>query len=123
MKKEKYSVNIKISNLTLAQSIAIEDFLATWQSLGSLGSSRWTSFFADGDGNFRPKILYNGVKPRHTSILTKDEIWEHSDYKIDFDTIAWKLRDLPNTRKREIKHLKRHWLINWLLYKFKRKKK
>ncbi len=29
------------------------------QSLGNLGSSRMVSFYADGDGDFRPKFQWN----------------------------------------------------------------
>lgn len=96
---DRRTIHVEISNLTRAQAIAIEDLLATWQSLGSLGASRWTSFFADGDGNFRPKCSIDGRKAEVTALLTKDERWTHSepldltDYRIDFDRIAWKLRE------------------------------
>lgn len=57
------SMIIEITNLTIAQKMAIEDMLSYWILLGSVGSSRWTSFFADGDGNFKPKITVNGNDP------------------------------------------------------------
>jgi hypothetical protein len=87
------TIHIEISNLTEAQAIAIEDMLATWAMLGSQGSSRWTSFYADGDGNFRPKVLVNCQKAKQTELLTKEEKWKGSEYRIDFDKIAWKLRE------------------------------
>lgn len=92
-KRDKITAHIQIRNLTVAQSIALEDMLATWQQLGSLGASRWTSFFADGDGNFRPKILYNGHIAQKTQLLDEDDTWKGSDYRIDFDAIAWKIHE------------------------------
>lgn len=92
-------MNIKITNLTLAQKIAIEDMLATWIQLGSMGASRWTCFFADGDGNFHPDIKINEKKPTLTEFVSADERWKteiygiNEAYKIDFDWIAWRLKD------------------------------
>jgi len=96
MSKERLKVTIEIDNLTKAQKIALEDMLATWMFLGNIGSSRWTSFFADGDGNFRPKILVNGEKPKYTDLIDEKMKWptgRHGSYGIDFDWIAWKLRE------------------------------
>ena len=86
------TLDIKIENLTEAQAIAIEDMFQTWVSLGSAGSSRWTCFFADGDGNFHPKITVNGNPPVATTLLRDDQKWRGDEYRIDFDTIAWFLR-------------------------------
>ena len=84
-------MTIQLDNLTEAQAIAIEDMLATWLKLGSLGSSRWTSFYADGDGDFRPKITVDGRKPAQTTLLTHEQRWHGDEYRVDFDKIAWKL--------------------------------
>jgi hypothetical protein len=81
-------MTIEIENLTVAQVIAIEDLMATWRFLGSVGSSRWTSFFADGDGDFRPKITVNGLKPQTTNLYPRSQFWVGDEYKIDFDCIA-----------------------------------
>ena len=59
----KMDMTIELKGLTKAQAIAIEDMMATWNSLGIMGSSRWTAFYADGDGNFRPEIIVNGRNP------------------------------------------------------------
>lgn len=88
---------VEIDNLSPAQKIALEDLFATWQILGSIGSSRWTKFYADGDGTFNPKITVNGEKPKLTDLITREEVWSGKqnyagEYQIDFDTIAWKLR-------------------------------
>ena len=101
------TLDIKIENLTEAQAIAIEDMFQTWVSLGSAGFSRWTCFFADGDGNFRPKITVNGNPPVATTLLRDDQKWQGDEYRIDLDTIAWLLRKdhkpenrrLPNGKK------------------------
>lgn len=92
---------IEIDNLTAAQAIAIEDMLAVWVALGSIGGSRWTAFYADGDGNFRPKILIDGRRPSKTELLNEEDRWADSItspkiYKMDTDTIAWKMRDSEN---------------------------
>jgi len=107
---EKKKLEIVIDNLTEAQAIAIEDMLRQWEMLASWGSSRWTAFYADGDGNFRPKIMVNGTRPEHTKLLKPEErankvtvnqvpldkegnIPTSCDYAVDFDTIAWRLRE------------------------------
>lgn len=101
LRDKRFTASIKISNLTISQSIALEDMLSTWQTLGSVGASRWTSFFADGDGNFRPKILYNGHPPIRTDLLEEEDTWKGSEYRIDFDSIAWKLHDHEDAREIE----------------------
>lgn len=89
-------ITIEIDNLTEAQAIAIEDMLATWVMLGRTGSSRSTSFYADGDGNFRPKITVDGHEAKTTDLVSNKERWPkgpYGDYAIDFDAISWKLRE------------------------------
>lgn len=103
LRDKKITAVIRISNLSIPQSIALEDLLATWQQLGSAGASRWTSFFADGDGNFRPDILYNGHKPEKTNLLEEEEVWDGNKYQIDFDSIGWKILDNDAIRLVEIK--------------------
>ena len=91
---ERRSLRIKIDNLTGPQAKSIEDLLHQWVALGNLGSSRWTAFFADGDGNFRPKINVNGTRPessgkgRWETVTFKDGGADEF-YIIDFDWIAW----------------------------------
>lgn len=89
---------IEIDNLTEAQAIAIEDLLATWEYFGNIGTSRWTSFFADGDGNFRPQIKVDGEKAQFApeNLIHKserDEMYNTNNYKMDFDKIAWRMHD------------------------------
>jgi len=94
-------ITVEIDNLTEPQKLAIEDLLAMWQHLGSIGGSRWTAFFADGDGDFRPKVLINGHKPEPCVLIKPKDRWknlwyedrygQHPEemYLIDFDEIAW----------------------------------
>ena len=58
------TLKIEINGLTDSQVIAISDMMAQWQYLGTIGASRWTAFFADGDGNFRPSIIVNNEEPK-----------------------------------------------------------
>ena len=82
---------IEIEGLTDAQKISLEDMLKTWEWLGDIGGSRWTGFYADGDGNFRPKIKIDGKKPEFTKLIDREKLWDGDEYKIDFDAIAWAL--------------------------------
>ena len=90
-------LEVKLKNLTEAQAIALEDMFATWVELGNVGCSRWTSFYADGDGNFRPKVEVNGeeAKCAPDNIISKEErgsvLWKDKEYKIDFDFVSYKL--------------------------------
>lgn len=97
---------IEISGLTEPHKIALEDMLKQWEVMGGLGCSRWTAFYADGDGNFRPKIKIDGRKVEYQKLIDakrmsrKVEIGEKlyedrfdADYAIDFDWIAWAMHD------------------------------
>lgn len=88
-KKDRRSILVRIDNLTPAQELALCDYFAQWVRLGQVGSSRWTSFYADGDGNFRPKITVNGEKPEffgtHEQVCAR---WKGDEYRLDFDEIA-----------------------------------
>lgn len=94
---ETKKIIVEIDNITEAQAIALEDMFRTWVYLGAVGSSRWTSFYADGDGNFRPKIKVDGKEAQFapnniiTDVMRKD-MWQNNEYRIDFDDVAWKLR-------------------------------
>lgn len=94
--RTKRTLTITMANLTEAQEIALHDLFATWQSLGGVGSSRWTSFYADGDGDFRPKITINGEKPKFTELLDRKKLWEGDEYRIDFDSIGWALQRIED---------------------------
>ncbi len=113
MNEKIYSANIVIDNLTDAQRIAIEDMMSQWVRLGKMGSSRWTAFFADGDGNFQPNIRIDGKEPEPTDYIKEEDKWKQLQirkerdmnngltmtmwlalddvYMMDFDGIAWPL--------------------------------
>lgn len=57
-------LNIEIDNITEAQAIAIEEFMAVWNFLGKAGDiSIWTGFWTDGKEDFHPEITIDGKKP------------------------------------------------------------
>jgi len=87
---------VEFDNITEPQAIALEDLFKTMEWCGNIGTSRWTSFYSDGDGNFRPKILIDGEKPKFTELIERDKLWKDNEYRIDFDAIAWKLRTNKN---------------------------
>ena len=58
-------LNIEIDNVTEAQALAIEEYLAVWQFIGAeKDMSLWTAFFADGLRDFAPEIKINGESPK-----------------------------------------------------------
>lgn len=113
--RTKRTLTVVIDNVTEAQEIALNDLFATWQMLGNMGGSRWTAFYADGDGDFRPKITINGEKARFTDLLPREQFWKsdttmalhYADgnhaYKIDFDWIGWKLQEIEDRKNGESK--------------------
>jgi len=93
-------MNIEIDNINEAQYYAIQAMLYKWQYFGEQGMSRITAFYADGDGNFRPKIKIDKKKISFPEIAIGCELSEdlilhpkNDDYAIDYDAIAWKLRE------------------------------
>ena len=105
---DRVSIDVHIDNLTEAQKIALEELFYQWRSLGDLGSSRWTAFYADGDGNFRPRITINGKAPQPSQLAGgprkrwRDEFRERNVYAIDFDTIGWALREQKDRAKKAV---------------------
>lgn len=87
----KISMTVTIDNITEAQALALQSMFNYWQQLGSLGSSRTVSFFADGDGDFRPKIVTSFSQPVHeltdeikAASIVKDE---NGNRTYDFDLV------------------------------------
>lgn len=93
-------MKIEIDNLTKAQELAVIDMLAQWSYNGGVGHSAYVAFYADGDGNFHPKILVDGEKPKHYKMSDGNWAGKEKDaiYKIDFDLIA---RDLGRMEKKD----------------------
>ena len=110
--RSKRTLTVVIENVTESQEIALNDLFATWQMLGNLGGSRWTAFFADGDGDFRPKITVNGEKAKFTDLIDRKQMWKSDSivagafgygddaYKIDFDWIGWKLQEIEDGKSK-----------------------
>lgn len=92
--KRTHSLTIDITNLTEAQSIALKEMFLQMEMLGGQGGSRWVCFYADGDGDFKPKFEANGEKIKSTEFLTGEEMWKNGECRIDYDRIAWKLGKL-----------------------------
>jgi hypothetical protein len=77
-------------------------------------------FFAEGDGNFSPEILYNGHGARQTDIIDKETKWRGDEYRIDFDSIAWQLHDREDIVKYEIKRFNKFSILYYLLLNYKK---
>lgn len=97
----KKTLKIEIENLTESQAIALEDMLATWQWLGSSGASRWTAFYADGDGNFQPKITIDGRKPEKTSVINIGFPSTFKDVKFNKNLDFWRTIKIKNNKNGE----------------------
>jgi hypothetical protein len=108
MEKKFGKMIITLENVDQAQAIALKKMFEYMEYLGNIGSSRLCSFFADGDGDFHPKVSIEYSEelpdvPEINGILTFEEINEayvnnrkiintcEGDFVIDFDSIAWKI--------------------------------
>lgn len=88
------------ARVTEPQALALQLMLETWNRLGSIGSSRYVAFYADGDGNFQPKATIEHPWPTLTDEMRKTAVAKLAvvdsrameAYFIDFDPIAWMLR-------------------------------
>lgn len=95
---DKVTMTVVLPDLTEAQAIALEAMFRRWRYLGGVGSSRAVSFYADGDGNFRPKPQVSFSRdPYPTADEDQREklraFAEKSENNFDFDPVAWALRE------------------------------
>jgi hypothetical protein len=113
LKRDAYTLHIRLDNINPADAIALMKMFKFMEYLGNIGSSRFCSFFADGDGSFRPKVsfVYPIELPEVPEIdgIVKyvketDEIKGHlegqpissaGDFAIDSDAIAWRIYHDP----------------------------
>lgn len=51
-------MTIKLKNIPTRDAVGLKLLFEHFQRLGELGASRWCSYFADGDGAFRPKVEF-----------------------------------------------------------------
>ena len=94
---ERKEITIKM-DVTIPQGLALEAMFKYWNYLANIGSSRYISFYVDGDGNFKPncKISFNNSMPELTEELQNIAVVEEKNgaRKYDFDPVAWTLREL-----------------------------
>jgi hypothetical protein len=122
MAAERQSMTVTMHNLTDAQAIALEAMFRLWQNLGAAGCSRYVSFFADGDGNFRPRVeIQHSRDPyptqteedrealRKAAFVTNGEEEQGLSIPIDFDPVAWRLHEPEmQSRSPKVQAIKEH---------------
>ncbi len=101
--RKPHKMVITLENVLPADAIALKKMFEYMQTLGNVGSSRWCSFFADGDGSFHPKVKIEypidlpevkkitGEVQYNKNNRTLENCPTHSDgdFAIDSDEIAW----------------------------------
>lgn len=85
--------------VTVPQALALQAMFKHWNSLASMGSSRMIGFYADGDGNFKPKCQwhYSAPVPELTPELEQAAACKsdgNMTVDFDYDGVAWKLHEL-----------------------------
>jgi len=106
IERKAHKMVITLDNVLPADAIALKKMFEYMESLGNWGSSRMCSFYADGDGSFRPKVTidYPMELPEVEEIdgivkwNEKEKRLEggnrgvyQGDFCIDSDSIAWKI--------------------------------
>jgi hypothetical protein len=105
IKRKEQKLVVTINNVAQADAITFIKMFKYMQYLGNIGSSRWCSFFADGDGSFHPKVSFEypeelpevpeieGIVTwnKETKKLEGHPIPSEGDFAIDSDSIAWKI--------------------------------
>ena len=105
IERKAHKMVITLDNVLPADAIALKKMFKYMEDLGGAGSSRWCSFFTDGDGSFRPKVKIDypielpeveeidGIVEynRETKQLENNIISSDGDFAIDSDEIAWKI--------------------------------
>jgi hypothetical protein len=104
--EKKFSdLNVTFNNVSQAQAMALIKMFKYMEYCGDIGHSAMCGFYSDGDGDFRPKIIYNYSEllpniDNNIGIMTNEKIEEaiknnrriakinQGDFFIDFDTIA-----------------------------------
>lgn len=88
------TMQITLENLTIPQAAAMRSMFECMRRLGSMGSSRFVAFYADGDGDFRPKPTYKFTNRRKDieewSVGECEWSGARDEFCVDFDSIAWK---------------------------------
>lgn len=90
LSRDTHTLVIKMENVSPADAIALKKMFEYMEFLGSSGMSRNCTFYADGDGSFRPKV--NVDYPIELPEVEEVRGWDNSgNFKIDSDEIAWKV--------------------------------
>jgi hypothetical protein len=88
--RDKHKLFITIDNIDPADAIALMKMFKHMEHLGKMGSSRFCSFFADGDGSFHPMVSF--VYPIDLPEVPEvDGVLKDGSFKIDSDAIAWRI--------------------------------
>lgn len=101
--RDKHQLVITVDNIGPEDAIALKKMFQYMEYLGQIGSSRVCSFYADGDGSFRPKVKFDypidlpEVEEIDGVIESRsDERGNRGDFFIDSDSIAWKIYHEPD---------------------------
>ncbi len=88
--------------VTEPQALALQAMFNQWNRLASWGSSRFVGFYVDGDGDFKPNVtcaIHGDIKRLDEELESvalvnrvEGDDRNQSEYKYDFDPIAWTLR-------------------------------
>ena len=90
-------LTINFKDVSKAQAITLVKMAKIMEWCGQVGTSRNVTFFADGDGDFRPKVTYEATEDISydnklaidIDIMTAQE--KSSDFKLDYDSVAWQI--------------------------------
>ncbi|WP_135535347.1 hypothetical protein [Halostella pelagica] len=85
--RDDVSLTVTIDHLNEPQAIALMSMFETWKTQAKWGTSRWVSFFVDGDGPFHPEIDLDVDGDVIQSDELKD-IAEVETNKFDFDPVT-----------------------------------
>jgi hypothetical protein len=96
---ERLEMTVKFQ-VTEAQALALQAMFKDWNFLASIGASRFSAFYVDGDGNFQPNCTFEFARPiqeltkelRELAVL-KDAIVRRDELTrfYDFDNIAYRI--------------------------------
>ena len=89
-----HKLTVHFENVNQAQAIALKKLFEYMQHLGNAGSSRTCSIFADGDGDFRPKVSFE-YPEELPEVKEIDGRKPNGDFYIDHDAIAWRIYHEP----------------------------
>ena len=91
-------LTLTFDNISEAHAMTLIKAAKLMEYCGKIGASRDITVFADGDGDFRPKVSYDTDKalPMHGSKYAMDmHIWKYMEdgdnFYLDPDELAWQL--------------------------------